>query len=257
MRYLFLLLIAVALSMVSLVYCGDESGVGGSGGGGGTGGVSTTPRIVVIKEWSPLIGLVGVLQGVKICGTDTGDCVLTDAAGRATVQIPIGREFSFTLDKEGEAPFLLPDFDPSGVELFPTFGMVTDQRQADMHARVMSPYPMEGTGSIVIVFEPRFSTIATGCVGVAGVTLDLADATGKRYYYDEQGNWDADLTATTCWGWGGFTEVTPGIVEVEIGGNAEGCVVLQGWPGEVENSVRMPIQAGYLTRVRVACDAPE
>ena len=58
---------------------------------------------------------------------------------------------------------------------------------------------------------------------------------------------------------GGFTEVSPGVVQVEIGGTAQNCVRLlsiSGWPGDVANSVRMPIREGYLTSVQVTCDAP-
>jgi hypothetical protein len=115
---------------------------------------------------------------------------------------------------------------------------------------------MEGTGSVVVLTEPRFSTVFS-CVGVAGVTFDPGYAAGKRYYYDALGNWNASLTATSCWGWGGFTEVSPGEVQIEIGGNAENCVVRSGWPGEVENSVRTPIRAGYVSWVHVSCDVPE
>ena len=62
-------------------------------------------------------------------------------------------------------------------------------------------------------------------VAFAGATFDLGDATGQVFYYDDQGNWDADLTATTTYGggpWGGFTEVSPSVVQVEIGGRGGG-----------------------------------
>jgi hypothetical protein len=256
MRYFCGFLGGVALSMVSLIGCSDESGTAGSGGTGGTGGVDTVARIIVIRGWSPRTGFMEVLEGVEICETDTDHCVLTDAAGRATVRVPVDQEFSFTLEKEGYTPSLLADLMPPGPEIFTLFGMPTDERMAHQYELVMSPYPMEGTGSIVIITEPRFSTNLI-CVGVAGVTFDLGYAAGKVYYYDEQGNWDADLSATSCFGFGGFTEVPPGEVQIEIGGNAENCVVRSGWPGELENSVRTPIRAGHQTWLHVSCDVPE
>jgi hypothetical protein len=257
MRYFFRFVCACALGVVALIGCNDESSTAGSGGTGGTGGVDTVARIAVIRGWGSQTGFTELLEGVEICETDTDHCVLTDAAGRATVQVPIDQEFSFTLEKEGYAPYLLAGVMPAEPEMFTAFGMATDERIAYHHELVMSPYPMEGTGSVIVLTEPRFSTIPTGCVGVAGVTFDLGYAAGKVYYYDEQGNWDADLSATSCWGWGGFTEVPPGEVQVEIGGNAENCVVLSGWPGELENSVRTPIRAGYLSWLHVSCDVPE
>jgi hypothetical protein len=261
-RYLFGFVCVCALGVVPLVGCSDESGTAGSGGTGGTGGVDTVARIIVIRGYSPYTGFSGVLEGAEICETDTDHCVLTDAAGRATVQVPIGREFSFTVEKEGFAPFLLPDFIPADSipadpELFRFLGVGEYERIAHQHELVMSPYPMEGTGSINIPFDNMFSTLSTGCVGVAGITLDLGYAAGKVYYYDEQANWRADLSATSCWGYAGFTEVPPGEVQIEIGGNAENCVVVSGWPGEVENSVRTPIRAGYVSWLHLSCDVPE
>jgi hypothetical protein len=197
------------------------------------------------------------LEGVEICETDTNNCVLTDAEGAATLQVPADQETSFTVAKEGFAKYLLPAVMPAQTTPI-LFSMATEQRIEDMHALVMSPYPMEGTGDIAIVMEAGSA--------FAGATFDLGDATGKVFYYDAQGNWHAEFTATTTYGggpWGGFTEVSPGEVspgevQVEFGGTAMGCVGLSvsGWPGDVENSVRMPIRAGYQSQVQVSCNAP-
>jgi hypothetical protein len=247
MHDLFGFLGLVTLSALSLVGCG---GTGGSGGTGGTGGVTSIARIVVVREWNEVNGFLEPLEAVEICDTDTANCVQTDAAGRATVWVPIDQEFSFTAEKDGYTPYLLSGFMPAEPEIFPRFGMSTEQRLADLHALVMSPYPMQGTGSIVVVF----------LTPIAGATLELGYAAGKAYYYDEQGNWDANLPATTSSGrgpGGGFTEVDPGEVEIQIGGTAEGCVVVSGWPGEVKNSVRVPILAGHLSWVLLSCEVSQ
>jgi hypothetical protein len=190
------------------------------------------------------------LEGVEICETETDNCVLTDAEGAATLQVPTGEETSITMSKEGFAQYLLPVVASEAPVPIP-FGMATEQRIEDMHALVMSPYPMEGTGDIAIVAE----------AGFAGMTLDLGDATGKVFYHDEEGNWDAGLTASTTYTGtprGGFTEVSPGVVQVELGGTAQNCVrrSVSGWPGDVANSARMPIRAGYQSQVQVTCDVP-
>ncbi|MGB5193977.1 MAG: hypothetical protein WBN70_13415 [Polyangiales bacterium] len=67
----------------------------------------------------------------------------------------------------------------------------------------------EGTGSLIIIpLDSRLVTTQTPCRGVVGRTFELTTASGKAYFYDEQGNWDASLEETSCWGWGGFwTEV--------------------------------------------------
>ncbi|MGB5695718.1 MAG: hypothetical protein WBM46_08710 [Polyangiales bacterium] len=185
------------------------------------------------------------MEGVKVCLVDSDVCVLTDAVGSATSQAPVGQELSATFEKEGYASYVVPVVIPADPAVL-TFGMATVERWEALHDLVMSPFPLEGTGDIVVVSTPGF----------AGATLDLGDATGKVYYYNEEGNWDADLPATTSYGWGGFTEVSPGEVQVDFGGTAEGCIPTVGWPGDVENSVRMPIRAGYITDVFVSCNVP-
>jgi len=258
MRYLFGLLCVCALGFLPLVGCSDDNGGGGSGGSagtggtGGSGGAETTSISGVFTGWDPLQGPLGPLEGVEICETDTDNCVLTDAEGAATLQMPTDEETSVTVTKEGFAQYLIPMVLSEAPAPIP-FGMATEQRIEDMHALVMSPYPMEGTGDISI-------NVPAGSA-FAGATLDLGDATGQVFYYDDQGNWDAELTASTTFEGplGGFTEVSPGVVQVEIGGTAQNCIRLlsiSGWPGDVANSVRMPIREGYLTSVQVTCDAP-
>lgn len=252
MRNSFMSLFAylVMLSVAMLVGCGDDGGGGaGTGGGGGTGGVggaTTTAVTVMITGYDPAQGgFLGPLEGVEICIVETGDCVLTDADGGATQQVPVGEELSATFEKEGYMPYLIPVAVPENPPLF-TLGMGSLSRFELLYDLVMSPFPPEGTGAIVIVVEPT----------MAGATFDLGSAAGKAFYYDEEGNWDADLTETTSWGWGGFTEVNPGEVQVEFGGTAQGCIATTGWPGDVENSVRMPIRAGYNNQISVTCDTP-
>ena len=243
MRILFSFMCLLALGLMG---CSETAGDGGSGGDGGTGGVNIAAVSVAITGYDPAQGgFLGPLEGVEICVVETDDCVLTDADGSATSEVPVGQELSVTLEKEGFMPYLIPFVVPEAPPPF-TLGMGSLERFEFLYGLVMSPYPPEGTGSIVIVVEPP----------LAGRTFDLGDATSKAFYYDEQGNWDADLTETTSWGWGGFTEVGPGEVQVEFGGTAEGCVGTTGWPGNVENSIRMPIRAGYNNQISVSCSGP-
>lgn len=250
MRLVYVLaLVFASAAFALLVDCGDTEGTGGTDG---VGGLNTDTRIIVLREWTPEELFTAVLEGVEICTTGTDDCVRTNHAGRAVVEIPLHDEFSFTLEREGYPRRLLPDFQPTGLYLFPTFGWPPEERTVDLYERVMSPYPPQRTGTIAITADPDASPLA--CVGVAGMTFELSGSTGKVYYHDEDGKWDASLTETTCFGWGGFTEVPPGEVQVEIGGTAENCQVSQGWPGTIENSIRMPVRAGHHTRVRIQCN---
>ena len=255
MRYLLAVMCVCALGAIPLIGCGENGGEGGSGGtagtggmggAGGTGGAITTAVTALVTGYDPAQGgFLGPLEGVELCIVETGDCLLTNAEGSVTTEAPVGEEISVTFEKEGYMPYLIPFVVPEAPATF-TLGMGSLSRFEFLYGLVMSPYPPEGTGSIVITADPP----------IAGVTFALSDATAKAFYYDEEGNWDADLTETTSWGWGGFTEVSPGEVQVEIGGAAQGCTSTAGWPGDAENTFMMPIRAGYNNQISVVCNAP-
>jgi len=121
---------------------------------------------------------------------------------------------------------------------------------ADLKTRydsVLSPYPQEGTGTVFVIVGARDG-------GPDGATLELIDATGKAFYVDENGNWVLGLTATTSAGTGGFVEVGPGEVEVEIGGTASNCLIEYAWPSDSANTIRLPVREGFMTVARVNCD---
>jgi len=185
------------------------------------------------------------LEGVEICETDTGNCKLTDANGQAALELPLDEEVSYTFEKNGYGSYILADLVRSDGEQR-GMGMRSDPHLKEQYDRVMSPYPMRGTGRILLQVSPGF----------AGVTFELVNATGQAYYYDEARNWSTALTETTDQGWGGFVEVSPGDrFQVIYGGTAERCVPYVGWPGEA-NSVWFPVREGYTTTVDMSCPPP-
>lgn len=243
---------ALALGHVLIAGCSDDNGEGA----GGVAGVSTVAKIFVIEEYRPHFGAWGPVEGVKICALDTDDCVWTNDEGRAVVQVPIGRDFGFTWEKDGYSPVLVADFrPPDGSRLIQEILMTEEERLEKLHQQVGSPYPMRGTGSILVVpLDSRLVTTSTPCAGTTGRTFGLSSVAGQGFYYDEGGNWDANLTATSCWGWGGFTEVPPGEVQIEIGtGPWEHCFAAHAWRGPIENSIRVPVRAGFWTIVDIDC----
>ena len=253
MRYLVGLVCLLALGVMPMVGCSDEEttgGTGGAGGEGGMGGVETVSVSFVIRSFDPAGGGTVPLEDAEICETDTDNCVMTDADGAATLQAPVNRETSVTIAKEGYQAEILAAVLSEEPPVY-TNGLGTVERLEFLHGLVGSPYPMEGTGLIIASWA--------GLGAFPGATLDLDDATAIGFYYDEDGNWDADLTETTGYALapkGGFTEVSPGVVQVEFGGTAEDCVPATGWPGDVDNSVRMPVRAGYASEFLLSCDVP-
>jgi hypothetical protein len=173
---------------------------------------------------------------------------MTDAAGIAAIELPVDREISYTMEKEGYVKYLRADVLPADGSFVPT-ALSTDAQIASQYELVMSRYPMEGTGRIIAL---SFSD-ELGVLPIAGATFELVGAAGKAYYTDEDGNWSLDLTATTSQGSGGFVEVSPGEYEMKISGAVENCQVLRGWPSDSENTMRFPVREGYHTSTRWSC----
>jgi hypothetical protein len=126
--------------------------------------------------------------------------------------------------------------------------MRVDALLETQYARVMSPYPPVGTGTVFVAVR------ALGDGGIEGATLKLIGATGEAFYLDEDGHWALGLPATTSAAQGGFVEVSPGVVEVEIGGTASNCLVVYGWPSDSANTTRLPVREGFMTVAVVRCD---
>jgi hypothetical protein len=226
------LLSALALLGVSAVGCSDGGALG------------TAPIVATVSSWDQGAEARVPLGGVQLCETNTTNCTVTYTSGLGVIQVPVGQEISYTLEKEGYASYLYADIVPQDGSQ-PTFVMLTDELLAKQHARVMSLYPLEDKGEIAIELHPPF----------AGATFKLVDAAGKAYYVDEEPSWNADLTATTALGRGGFVEVSAGVFQIELGGTAQDCVPRLAWPSDAENSIEIPVQAGYRTFATVLCSA--
>jgi len=228
---------------------GGMVGTGGTGGGGGTdggGGGDTVSLFVTTDGFHGEGTSTTLLEGVELCQTDTTNCVMTDVKGEATIELPFNQEISYTLEKDGYAPWLVADvtdglFD--GTAWFPLFSHAAS---AEVYDSLMSPYPQRGTGTIWLRAWPRF----------AGVTFDLMGATGKAFYSVTNTILSPDLNATTSVGDGGFVEVGPGEYQVEFGGTATGrgnCVPEFAWPGDENNTIRVPVREGYVTYGAMTC----
>lgn len=200
----------------------------------------TTPVAITVLSWP---GAASELEGVELCQTGTTNCVVTNADGEATLELPFGVETSFTRTKEGWGSYLVPAVIPASGSAY-VLTSATEERVAAQHENVMSPYPMGGKGGITFNTFPRR----------AGATIELHGATGTRYYTDERLDWRLDLAETTYTSGAGYTEVIPGDeYRIEFGGTADGCIPVRGWDSPFENSVRFPIREGFITDLRIAC----
>jgi hypothetical protein len=211
---------------------------------------TTAPLELVVQgfdvEWARV-----AVEGAQVCESGTTNCVLTNANGGAVLRLPIGEETIITFEKDGYGKYLEAEVMPASGKRY-TFSMHTNEHLAAQYKRVMSSYPMVGVGSILLFLNPS---------PLEGGTFELVDATGDPFYFDEEGNWSRELTETTSWDMrgmtGGFVEVPPGPeFRVKVGGSAQRCVPTYGWPADDENSMRLPVRAGYITSAGWICAQP-
>jgi hypothetical protein len=182
-------------------------------------------------------------EGVELCETDTTNCATTDAEGLAQITVPAFQEVTYTVSKEGFAPYLLADV--TDETLRTTFWpMFSDELWEDFSDALMTPYPWTGGGMFLQVHP-----------NIEGVTFLLVNETAKQYY-NEVGGWSLDLTSTTSSGQGGFVEVPPGEYQVEFGGTATNCTPEIAWPGDAPNRIRVQVRAGHFGYGSMACDGP-
>jgi len=205
---------------------------------------TTAPLSLSATGWDAEAESEVRLEGVELCEIDTTNCMLSNANGEVTIELPIG-EAGYTLEREGYADYVVANVMPQNGREYP-FYLEQDQWMVAQHQLVMAQYPMSGTGTIEIGIFPNS----------AGVTLTLIDATGKPYYVDEEGNWSLDLTSTTSFGWGGFVSVPPGEFQVKVGGTAQRCVSDWGWPREADNTFAFPGREGRVAVVIIDCPLP-
>jgi len=185
--------------------------------------------------------------GVEVCQTDTTNCVVSDDDGEALLELLTEEKVSLTAAKDGYLSLLQP-YVPDSVHQSPVFVMGSDEDVAEDFKVLMSPYPQRGTGSVTIFVNPP---------PFAGATFKLIGATGTPFYEEENGTLHLDLDATSSSGKGGFVEVGPGDVQIELGGTAADCVPALAWPGdEGLNRIRVPIRAEHWTTASVFCPPP-
>ena len=246
-RYLVGFMCVLALGVMG---CGDSEGTGGSGGAGGDGGSGGGGEIATLQVLPMELDAEGEqvrLVGVSVCEADTTNCAVSDGLVPVELQVPANQEISYTQTKDGFDSRLRSDIMPPGLTIVVPV-MVPAAQVAEQFERLMSPYPMVGTGAV--------SVLVWGSAAgdpIPGATLDLVDGTGKPYYANDDGTWNGDLTATTIEGSGGFVDVDPGEVEVRVGGAAKTCEVFRGWPGTEANSIRMAVREGFRTSARLLC----
>lgn len=193
------------------------------------------------------------IEGAEVCFVDTDDCQTTEGDGIVMLSMPVDAETAVTIEADGFNPTLSPQVAESSAPAARDVSMLSLGLVELLAMSVDTPYPPENTGfvAVTLLAEPRDVDSA-----IPGVTVQLAEPDGRRYYLDDDGLPDTSLTATSGLGTAGFIELTPGVHEVELGGTARNCTRLAGWAGQSADRMRFPVRAGFFVNTLLICDPP-
>ena len=233
----------------TLVGCGEST----NDGSGGTGGSSATVMIdLSVLQFEPGTNVDPPLEGAEVCVENTTNCVTSDAAGMARLEIPANSELALLVTADGFGPTVTPQTTTDQDITTQVAPLLADATVTLLAGVLNTPYPPGANG--LVALSVLTAPITDNNNGIPGVTL-TPDREAAVYYLDENEIPRRDLSATTApSGAGGLIEVAPGTWELELGGTASNCVVVAGWPGSTESSVRLPVRAGFITQGFVTCD---
>lgn len=231
LNYSTLFLVVWAIAGTSFVL--PNSGCGGSG-------ESTTPATVRVTEYLGQSNLDTPMPDATVCQTDTDNCVMTDAEGMATIQLPSDSEVSYTITKEGYGSYLIPDVNNGRLDH--RFYMYSDEELARLAPLMGTTYPWTDTGIIIlrVYSEP-------------GVVFDLVGQPNEPFYFADGETPSTELDGTTDDGRGGFTDLAEGEYQVEFVDPQVLCRPFTAWPGDMDNRVKVPVKAGYISYSSMSC----
>ena len=207
--------------------CGDSS-------------APTAPVTVRVTEYINLANLETPMPDAEVCETDTTNCTMTDAEGMATIQLPSDSEVSYTITKEGYGSYLIPDVNNGRLDH--RFYMYSDEELARLAPLMGTTYPWTDTGIIIlrVYSEP-------------GVVFDLVGQPNEPFYFADGETPSTELDGTTDDGRGGFTDLAEGEYQVEFVDPQVLCRPFTAWPGDMDNRVKVPVKAGYISYSSMSC----
>lgn len=226
-----------SLFLVLSALLGVSLGMPSAGCGGS--GESRTPVAVRVTEYVNLADLEGPMPDAEVCETDTENCLITDEEGRVSIELPSDTEVSYTITKEGYGSYLVSDVNTGRLDH--RFIMYSDEELARLAPLMGTTYPWTDTGIMIlrVYSEP-------------GVMFDLVGQSNQPFYFIDGDTPSTALDATTADGRGGFTDLAEGQYQVEFI-DSQDCKAFTAWPGDTDNSVKVPVKAGYISYSSMAC----
>jgi len=191
------------------------------------------------------------IPGATVCLRDSQvPCVTSDASGAFTLDVPAHQEIAITVSADGFAARLLTA-STVGKGLTWTITLPAGDSQAARYTKLGTTRPDAASGAIVA------NTRAPNGIdhGLDGVTMSVDPPSGHGpFYFAPDGAPDASRTSTSTYAEIIVAGLAPGVVEVTTGPADVTCVPsFGGWPSNRPGSVRVPIVAGFETRLVMQC----
>ena len=222
--------------------------IAGCGESTGTSSVTLSGRAT---EWLPASSAVGPpIAGVEVCQFESNNCTLTDENGDYELRVLKNRELEMSYVKEGFGSVLVAQ--QSGVDdLVGDVMLATDAALMQLASELDTPYPQIGNGSLsMTVYRGPISDEVT----IAGVRFALTGSNGRSFYVDDTWVPRTSLTETQSPGRGGYVELAPVTVNVQLYGEAVNCASEESWLAAGANTFRLPVRLGFWTQSRVSCE---
>lgn len=193
------------------------------------------------------------IAGANVCirNPDPGACVTTNEAGDFLLSVPGHQEFAVSAQAPGFVGRLVA-LTSAGQDFNNWTIILPDEALGRArYSGFGATFPDAATG---FVFATAHAP-AGSRHGLEGVTMVLNPASGKGpLFFNASSEPDPQRKATSTWSSGMFANVQPGEVELTFGAESITCTPWYGgWPSKQANSVRIPIVAGFETRVTMNC----
>jgi hypothetical protein len=180
-------------------------------------------------------------------------CVLSDSQRHFSLDVPANAELAVTLTKAGFASVVVPFITSTENQTASGIGMPTiAATQAFYTGFSGATYADIAKGFVSIWLNKGTNPQAY----LAGETAAITPSSGAGPIYVDATYTmpDTTLQATSSAGNVRFANVTPGIVEVQVGPSKPTCLPnFGGWSAPDASAVRAPILAGFEAHLGFAC----
>jgi len=189
------------------------------------------------------------IADVEVCEFGSRNCALTDQNGEYSLRVLKNRELEMSHVRSGFGPVLVAR--RSGiVDFVGDAGLATDAALLDFYESLGTPYPPVASG---FVTATAYQGAIADDTRIEGVSYSLMGSDGRSFYLDDAGTPDTSLTETQASGSGGFVDVAPRTVDLQVTGAAN-CSSESSWLSNGTNTFKLPVRIGFRTQSEVSCE---